>query len=1781
MEDVKITIDLDGNQAEKGLQRLQASSEQAEKSFKQARKGVLSLDDALAEETRRLEQEKASLDGSSASMRKKETATRDSESATKKHTEALKQHTDAVKENETAALVCLNNIADKVMNYSSTHVFDYYTLNADRIDFVIATTTAEGVTSYQTLSNTDLTDGVLNTLSVSVEAPTELDGGSVEIDAIPYAEDVQGIAVNDITFTLDNSLAFIATSGAAFYMNAGVRSNGDFNRESIVDSVTGDTFAGTWTDMTWSSDGWVRDTDGHPSLAIPAGCSVQFPTLIPTSFMHGDSQGGSRTGLTIEMMLRSSVVANLDEPVLEFTQSISVPTTTIPSGTIDIGVIVYPTKILVRGTNEYSKDIVQEVGLCEDTITHLAITFSPNYTGATGKNLCAIYVNGISNVAFAYDTNSTFGNGALKIGQDSTDVYLYLLRIYGRSLAGSEIIQILKNAIFEGVEFSRQQLDADNAIYDNGIQYQLAKSKYNCFIIEPDDPTADIPNVNNDKKVQSTIYFEYAGHPEMDTKIAHVPIDGQGTTSMRYFRWNLRGKFTDYKEEGGKITPACEWFYKDSNGQYKETPDFTGKEGFIDGYSDATTNAAGHTKTQRVTMKKNVASSPQGHKMGATALYDDLFTALGLKSELPDPNFRVAVWQYPFLGFRKSGNDYQFIGLYTGGPDKGCKTTFGYNKKGDYAKCMCIEGPNHNPRGTRFLHPWVNVWYDATAKEETLKFGLAPNAEEAWDDDFSAGYDSDDTNAASNILAMYVSEWKPAYDLVFHCSPYIASLQEAAITLNGVTSLIKDVINSSAEVDIVAYINSDIETFQGAGQRSNGEKNELMSFYDSNYDIWYYDNTAKEYIKLVRQDGDAQDGLWNIKTYLGLTGSPTTAEIVAARAAKFKAEMGNYFSVNQTLYHKCFCMLIGAKDNDAKNSYPFKHYTFANGGRWGWKQDDLDSIFDTDNNGMATVKYSVEHGDMNGAVEIFQGSDSAFWTLIWRNYQTGETSLQTMTANIMSRLGSMATSLGIAGSFLHESVINVLYHYFFGNSAKYFPVIAYQEDRDFTYITPWLLAGTTKPNGETYPVAYNQVEPLTQALGDRYQDERLWIERRVAYLFSKYSIGAFGDNTAGWGVFEFGLKTQFVFKLTPAIDLYPTGNVGGSSAGRRGARTAAGSEASVSMPSSGSGTSLYIKCTDWLASLGDLCETEFVNRNTGDEDAVLNISGKRLEEVKVGDVLASKVKFNAVGLAVSGAAIKVVNGLNTTTLVNPVNLANCPRLRKALFGGSTASGLLLPSGSRVEEVSFPEMTKDIFLDSQNKLTAAKLTLPQTSVVEGYYFYQCANLNPIAILEAINNSRLGYVTMIWNNVVEATSAQVSALKDLADRQCGNVSYEDNVITHNEGSPIVSGAVHVDVIDKEMYDAITDAFTNLTITYETMVDYIKFEDPYVAEICAYNWGDTALMPNGATLYTGEIDCEADTEASSDYLFACVTAYAAHKSSGVAGVEGSSNDISAVAAHTEQFTIEVEGEHITGIKVIQAASNTSTLVTLADSAAETNPFSQSGNKYTALVTTTNACQYLLVKVTTDADEVVSYNILTASAVHRHPAGMTKAQAALVTSLSNKFRYNELITRFTEMRHFTSVTILNDGNSNTNINGFVFDSCTHLEAVSPTNVTKLASGNAGGGYSNFSRTALTRIELPNIRELSNYIGVGVNADFIFGASLSSVAQYTFRNISNANRYANYIILATTPPTLASGTLYTNNMGGYIYVPDEVYDEYTINNATWSAIKSKIKKLSEWSGSL
>lgn len=87
--------------------------------------------------------------------------------------------------------------------------------------------------------------------------------------------------------------------------------------------------------------------------------------------------------------------------------------------------------------------------MSEDTITHLAITFQKDYAG-TGKNICSIYINSIPNVTFEFGANSLFGSGMLRLGQGSTDTYLYMMRIYNRALEGTEMQANMLNAIING-----------------------------------------------------------------------------------------------------------------------------------------------------------------------------------------------------------------------------------------------------------------------------------------------------------------------------------------------------------------------------------------------------------------------------------------------------------------------------------------------------------------------------------------------------------------------------------------------------------------------------------------------------------------------------------------------------------------------------------------------------------------------------------------------------------------------------------------------------------------------------------------------------------------------------------------------------------------------------------------------------------------------------------------------------------------------------------------------------------------------------------------------------------------------------------------------------------------------------------------------------------------------------------------------------------------------------------------------------------------------------------
>ena len=1270
-------------------------------------------------------------------------------------------------------LVVMNDAVKEAMNYENQTLFKYATYNCTSVTFNI-NSNDNGII-YELIS--DNTIRVATNTKQPYDMNVEVDTESREDLSLEVTATADGF-VQSISIPINNSNAYAAAENPTFYMNATNRSNGNANRTQLVNNATGSnaivaSYNGIWDGFAWTGDAWATDGDGNKCLVVPAGASIEVPDFKPLVIAQTFSE-------TIEFKYRCSNITNYDQPILSI-----MDTNTFDESTTN-GIILFPTKILVL-SNGNRLITPQSVNLDEDTITHIAIVFQRNYRNS-GRNLCRIYVNSIQNAVFEYAGSNTFGNGYLRIGQSSSDTYLYMLRQYStKALEESDILSNFMNTFIDSAGKTRAEVRSENQILDGGeINYDLCRQAgYNLMVVKTKDDFP-IPSIEQTSSVSTTLRMEYAEHPEWNFTIENAPCDGQGTTSKRYYRWNLRWKLKD----------AALWTYADGS--------TSNKSGYFDGNGN-------HPKVNKITAKKNVASSSQGHKMGATNMYDEIYQTLGLKSTLPSTSTRVAVYQYPVMGFQQMADGtYTFIGLYTIGPDKGDSKTFGYDTS-KYPQYLSLEGPNHNPLATRFLHPWTSdTIYNPDA--ETLEFG----GQEGWDVD-SCPYETDAAADQANIQALLEAEWKPAYDLVYYCSPYIRSFSEVGKTTSNINS---DIINFRNDMSIL-------------GTR----RNEVLQLYDTSYNIWYFDNKQGKYIQLPN---------FSIVTYLNgylSTSTPTTEQIIAARKAKFRAEAGNYWDVDACTYHSCFCELTGSSDNHAKNSYPFKLKTLAQGGRWSFRQDDMDTIMATDNNGQSTKSYSIEVGDITSdGTDIFQGASSALWALVDDVFAPEK---KTMMGRVFSAIQSIANTYGISAPYLHQTAYNVFKHYFWDNSAGYFPSLGYNKDEEWSYVTPWYVDPAK---------TYNNVYPLTQALGTQESAEHLWVKRRIVYIMSLYQIGGFtGSANDGLGSIEFTPAESFVFKVVPCMDMYPSGNKGGGQ-DIKGERTMAGDTCDIVADSDGS-TTFYLKGVDYLTDIGDLSGLPLTTRG-GDSSvgASLSISAKKLVHLKVGDTDKSKIKFNASNLTINAPCLETIDARNVETISNNISLLNCPRLKKVYFEGTNAASINLPLGAMVDYIGYPDGIQTLFLHSLPMISNDNIQLSSTSInnITGLYYYNCPKLSPFLLLRRIyqNGSKLRFLTMIWDGTFEGNTDDMEMLANFCTpyepttgEGYGSIEYdaENNLISNSASRTDLQGSININgYAFQNTIKKIRDYFgANLTIN--VLDYYLNFDDPNWNNLVANLYGD----------------------------------------------------------------------------------------------------------------------------------------------------------------------------------------------------------------------------------------------------------------------------------------------------------------------------------------------------
>lgn len=1242
----------------------------------------------------------------------------------------------------TAQLICINDVATEVLNYSESKLFSYAVYNGG------ASTATPSITIHKD-------SDIIAESALSVSTSTIHD--YVYSFMLNIAENTAQIGVfatfgNEAAavIALKNEASLAPVAGYSFYMDAATRANGDDSREFFINEATQEKVNASWVDMAWVNgmDGWTTDNEGNKCLLIPAMSSASVD-LTPMKNV---------STVTIEMLYKVSNVSDFNEDIITLLKD------TTSSW---IGMRIKPTNITLHSQSLFTEDMKQGYNTKDEEMVHLVVTIISNYSGI--GNVAMIYVNGVKKCSFEWAKGDTFAHdGTLKLGSQTADLYLYKMRVYGFAFAWQQVMQNYIASIASSEQKALVRRKEDSVLNDaNEIDYDKVYGVYNTFVVEL-PKGAQIPNrknnPSNDAINGTNLYINIIQDPTCTIQgdWLNIPLEGQGTTAMTYYRWNLRSK----------TSSAYDKF--------------------------------------RITAKKNVASSMHSHKRGATALYNDLNLAIVGANEA---NGRVAVYQYPVYGFQKIENEdkpgtyyYQFIGLYTIGPDKGDKSTFGYDNE-DYEDTLIhMEGTDHSPRGVGMEYPWEQMVVGLN--EEGDAFIGAKGAdgtmnEGAWE--IGACGDKESVEDMKDYLDV---EFAPAYKLDYECTPMIVGLP------------------SGTSIDDV---NADIKNFRSQVADNGFSYADCHIYIDGEFDLYYFNIASQTYVKDGRKiyQGLADYGFSTSELASKATTLDKTNYIREYRKLRHKAEVGNYWLLDDSLFHACFLDLIGATDNEKKNSYPYKFGTLASGSRWRWRQDDLDTIFDVNNQGSADKKYSIMNTDTLNGDMIYKGNTSYHWRCI-REYYKDE--YKAMMKRIMAKMVEFCPN-GYGTSQI-QKLIGCLRRYFWDYAQDYFTGGAYNQDAKWTYEDTWAIYQNDK--------SVNAVHPLQQSLGSHYEAEVSWVTLRMLFLASMNEFGAFVDYVdSSEGQVSFRQGGDFTFSLTPAIDMRPAVIQGKNSKKiHADGRILAGESVNISMPTDTSAdTMVYIQGADWLSDIGDFSKVQI-----GSTDKTFSVSSKRAQRIKVGDENESEVTTNIGKLDVGYCpSVVEVEARNVSALSDNVDLSKCPRLRRAYFGGTNVTAITLPDGSKIQEYDLPSSLIRLSLRKLPLLTNEGLTYESLNDLSYLWVEDNTSIEGYDLLRTAlaGGSPLNNIRVIGFDKV-GDSNDFNFIMQLTNGEYHGIDAEGNA--DNEGYPIIEGHLHIaGSTSQENIDFLKGKFPALVLTADQIVNYFKFADPEVERIVAQNWGD----------------------------------------------------------------------------------------------------------------------------------------------------------------------------------------------------------------------------------------------------------------------------------------------------------------------------------------------------
>lgn len=908
------------------------------------------------------------------------------------------------------------------------------------------------------------------------------------------------------------------------------------------------------------------------------------------------------------------------------------------------------------------------------------------------------------------------------------------------------------------------------------------------------------------------------GLPVLDKKrsgtINNMTVKGQGTSSMYYWKWNQRWEFKEYDEtdyedgyrnsvftplelsENYTLTESYSWEEEDGETVLVNNSTWTNKETgetIKDDRKAAWQPEPGQPYAKRLDGKINFASPMQSHKLGSVGLYNDLWkdvvkdneitsvgaTSNGIKFTGTTDGYkscRVSVIQRPFLVFcqKKADAPIEFYGLYTMGPSKGDKPTFGYNKK-DFPNFVMMEGCDNGAKLVRCLVPWNDK--DITTKEldddgdkvfEIFYIGT----DEQWEismgstkvEQVCSVTEVEEDGTKKTVYGPVGSGSNPVFkhfrdmcNFCYQLNPKIKCWDKGDGSYESLRKASNKELTDSSGNLITPDVNYVYWTIKGTAIPSNKNLVEGVHYiyntyrYDVNSSKWVqcgveYDSTGEDYVPL------------NISVqtnWIPTTGSRENHNqtFINKRVQMFKSGIKEYVDEKDMRYSMQFLKLIAASDNWSKNTYLYNTgITDENGNltsKWRFFQDDLDTILSLDNSGYKVKPYYVEEhdsyvNDKGETVGYWNASDNAMYCLAEMAWQT---EMRDMMKSILTAMASRGGS--VEGCF----------DKYYGGVTKYLPAIAYNEITRLLYED----AEVARANGlYTYG---NTVDPLAQAVGDQLQAETQWLRQRSVYLssYANYGIFASGGETSA-GALSFragggsGTSTEMRFTFTPSMWLYPSIANGSSSV--NGVAGVIGETPNFNFnptdiavpPRVAPKQPIYFKTTatadqtvtirgiDYYSNIGDF------GKISASSKYGFPLSGNKLEQFKITDdngsiiLLPSSLSTPKQGMDnIKRIEIRGEVEGGVSIIGGQLDISGLWRLNYVDLTATSITSLVLPNQSSIVSLKLPATLTQLALENQPMLE--NLSLNGISKITSFKLSNCPGLKNYDMFKMIYDAKI--------------------------------------------------------------------------------------------------------------------------------------------------------------------------------------------------------------------------------------------------------------------------------------------------------------------------------------------------------------------------------------------------------------------------------------------------------